>query len=169
MGYKKIILILTISIFILILSGCGTEKNKFGPYGSTHDHADFKVYVLGKSLNFNSPQYQVMDRLTHVENRDGDILHVHATRMTLGFFLQTLGIKLTPECITLDTGNKHCSDGRAELKVFVRSAVMDWEEIFYPEDYIMQDLDKILVTYGTEDEEGIKKQLDSVTDKAKIT
>ena len=78
-----------LTIFALFLIGC-TNKESFGPYGSTHSHADFKVYILGKPLNFNSPQYQVMEELTHIENNDGDILHVHATGLTLGYFLKSL-------------------------------------------------------------------------------
>ena len=168
MKNKKIILILSFVIFLFILSGCGTG-NKFGPLGSTHRHADIKVYVLGKPLDFNSPKYQVMDKLTHVENNDGDVLHVHATGITLGFFLKTLGVELTEECIKLDAGNTYCNKANAQLKVFVKSTGTDWEQILYPSDYVIQDLDKILVTYGTEDEESIKKQMESVTDKAATT
>jgi len=54
------------------------------------------------------------------------------------------------------------------LKVYVKNQA-DWEQIYDPADYIIQDLDKILVTYGSEDEEEIKQQQESVSDKAKDT
>jgi len=157
-----------IIIITLFLVGCANKDN-FGPYGSTHSHADFKVYILGKPLNFDSAKYQVMERLTHVENKDGGVLHVHATGITLGFFLKSLGLKLTDECITLDTGNQYCNLGKATLKAYVKSQNTGWVQIYDPADYVINDLDKMLVSYGSESEEDIKKQQLAVTDKSKDT
>ena len=153
-------------ILTFFLVGC-SEKTGLGPYGSTHNHIDFKVYVLGNQINFDLPQYQVMEDLTHVENNDGGVIHVHATGMTLGYFFKSLGFGLG-ECFTLDTGNQYCDLGRATLKVYVKNQA-DWEQIYDSTDYIIQDLDKILVTYGPEDKEEIRQQQDSVSDKAKDT
>jgi len=161
-----VVLILAI-ILTFFLVGC-SEKTSLGPYGSTHTHMDFKVYVLGNQVNFDLPRYQVMEDLTHVENNDGGMIHVHATGLTLGYFFKSLGFGLT-DCFILDTGNQYCDLGKATLKVYLKSAGSDWEQLSSPVDYILQDLDKILVTYGSEDEEEIKKQQESVTDKAKHT
>ena len=106
MKNKKIILFVLMAL-LLILSAC-VKKNNFGPYGSTHMHADFKVYILGNALNFNSAKYQVMEDLTHVENIDGDVLHIHATGITLGYFFKSLGFELTRDCFKMDTGNNYC-------------------------------------------------------------
>ena len=108
-----------------------------------------------------------MDQLTHVENNDGDTLHVHATGITLRFFLEKMGMKLTNECIKLDNGNKYCNLDKATLKVYVKSPNTDWEQLYYPADYLISDLDKILVSYGTESYEELKKQQENVTDKSK--
>lgn len=153
-------------VFGLILLGCDVKKNNFGPLGSTHIHADFKVYILGNPIDFSTSKYQLKDKLTHVENADGDVMHMHATGINLGYFFETVGMKMENNCITLDTGNKYCDTGNAQFRVFVKSEGLDWERLYYPADYVIQDLDKILVTYGTEDEESIKKQMESVTDKA---
>ena len=164
---KKLIYFLII-IFVLFLVGC-TSGNRIGPYGSTHSHSDFKVYILGKPLNFDSARYQVMERLTHIENNDGDVLHVHATGITLGFFLKSLGIDLNDECIKLDTGNEYCNLGKATLKAYVKSQNTGWVQIYDPAVYVINDLDKMLVSYGSESEEDIKEQQASVTDKAITT
>ena len=169
MKNKKIMWIPVILIFVLVLYGCNNNKNNFGPYGSTHMHADFKVYILGNPLNFDVAKYQVMEDLTHVENNDGDVLHVHATGITLGYFFESLGFKLTRDCLKLDAGNEYCNTGNAQLKVYLKAENGNWEQLYYPADYVIQDLDKILVTYGTETDEEIKKQMESVTDKAKVT
>ena|SRR3989338_1156072 len=151
----------------LIVYGCSNEKNSFGPLRSAHNHADIKVYILGGTIDFRLLQYQLRDDLTHFENGDGDVVHTHATGITLGYIFKTLSMELTEECIKTNMGKKYCNDDNAMLKVFVKSRNSDWESISYAADYVIQDLDKILVTYGTESEEEIKEQMESVTDKAK--
>jgi len=150
-----------------LIYGCSNEKNNFGPLGSTHQHADIKVYVLENAIDFSLPQYQLQDRLTHLEDGDGDVVHTHATGITLGYLFRTLGMKISDECLKLNTGNEYCNVGNAKLNVFAKNRNSEWEAIFYASDYIIQDMDKILVTYGTESEEEIKEQMESVTDKAK--
>ena len=165
---KRRYLIILAILVIIFIYGC-SGKNNFGPYGPTHSHSDFKVYILGKPLNFDSARYQVMERLTHVENNDGDVLHIHATGITLGFFLQSLGLNLNNECITTDTGNQYCNLGKATLKVYTKNQFSNWVQIYDPADYVINDLDKMLVSYGRESEEEIKEQQASVTDKALVT
>lgn len=164
MRNNKIILIFAF-ILLFMLVGC-KAKNNFGPLGSTHIHADFKVYILGNPIDFSLQKYQVKDELIHVEDGDGDVMHMHATGINLGYFFETLGMRIDKECITLETGNKYCNTGNAQFRVFLKSEDSGWEQLYYPADYVIQDLDKILVTYGAEDEESIKKQMESVTDKA---
>jgi hypothetical protein len=163
---RKIFLIIGI-VAILFLYGCGTPKNSFGPLGSAHIHTDIKVYVLGNPIDFSLPKYQLQDKAVHFEDGDGDVVHIHATGITLGYIFKTLRMGIDDQCLTLDTGRKHCNNGNAELKVFVKSIGTNWEQIAYPADYIIQGMDKILVNYGSEDEEGIKKLMESVTSKAK--
>ena len=77
-------------------------------------------------------------------------------------------ISIDNNCLTLDTGSKYCNNENAKLRVFVKSAGADWKQITYHADYIIQNSDKILVSYGIEDENRIKREMDSVTDKAKV-
>ena len=164
MKRKIMWLLIALGIFII---GCSNERSNFGPLRSAHNHADIKVYILGNAIDFSLPQYQLQDKLTHFENWDGDVVHTHATGITLGYIFKTLGMEISDECLKLDTGNEYCSVGNAKLNVFAKNSNSDWEAIFYAPDYVIQDVDKILVTYGTESEEGIKEQMESVTDKAK--
>jgi len=167
MQKKDMVFLILAIILTFFLVGC-SEKTSLGFYGSTHTHMDFKVYVLGNQINFDLPQYQVMEDLTHIENNDGGVIHVHATGMTLGYFFKSLGFGLTDDCFILDTGNQYCNLGKATLKFYVKNQA-DWGQIYSPADYILQDLDRILVTYGSEDEEEIQQQRESVSDKAKDT
>ncbi len=111
---------LVISIVILFLYGCGTGNN-LGELGSAHIHSDIKVYILGNPIDFSLPKYQLQDKAVHFEDRDGDVMHIHATGINLDYMFKTLGMSIDNECLTLDTGRKYCNNGNAELKVFVKS------------------------------------------------
>jgi len=76
-------------------------------------------------------------------------------------------MNIQEDCLILDNGNKYCNNPDASLKTFVKSIDSDWKEVFYPNDYLMQHLDRILVTYGAGREEAINKQIESVTDESK--
>ena len=128
-----------------------------GPAGSTHIHQDIKVYMNGKAIDFSQPKYQLRSRLVHFEGGDGNVMHTHATGMTLGYALETMGIQLT-DCLAID-GTKYCDEGNKTVKVYVNGATNSEFG-----DYLMKDLDKILVSYGSEP---VEPQLASITDLAK--
>lgn len=106
-------------------------------------------------------QYQLRSRHVHFENRDGNVVHKHATGLTAGFFLNSLGIEFDSSCLTLDTKEEFCNIGDKTLKLYVNGQMN-----FEYEDYEMKDLDKILISYGDESEQDIQKQLDSITNHA---
>ncbi len=155
--YISAFLILAVVIYgILVLSA----QPKIGPAGSTHLHADVKVYINGNPIDFSQPMYQLRSNLVHFEDRDGDVIHVHATGMTIGYTLKTLGINFSPDCISVGREN-YCNEGTSTLKLYVNGR---------PNaefgDYQIKDLDKILVSYGSENEIAVQAQLDSITNKA---
>jgi hypothetical protein len=164
MGTK---LLFAVLVFSVILYGCSSGyQGKFGPLGSVHNHADIKVYILNNPIDFYLPQYQLQDQLTHFENGDGDVVHTHATGINLGYLFETLGMELNSECFRLDTGNNYCARGNAQLNVFVKNINGDWNQVTNSETYIIQQSDKILINYGTQDEEGLNVLMDTVTDKS---
>jgi hypothetical protein len=67
------------------------------------------------------------------------------------------------DCITLENKEKFCNGGNKKLKFFVNG-----KESSEFENYVFNDLDKLLISYGSEIEEEIKNQLDSITDFAKV-
>lgn len=136
-----------------LLSGIGTLK-------STHEHADVKVYINGKAIDFSQRKYQLASRFIHFEEGIGDVVHTHATGLTIGHLFKSLGGGLSNECMTLD-GQTNCNKAKETLKFFVNgkpNAEFD--------NYAFEDLDKILVSYGSENELELKKQLDSITNLA---
>ncbi|MEK6887617.1 MAG: hypothetical protein AABX14_01600 [Candidatus Aenigmatarchaeota archaeon] len=131
-----------------------------GSVGSTHTHQDFKMYVNGQMVNFSQPKYQLRSSLVHFEDGDGNIIHTHATGMTLGYTLGTMNIGLTPECLIIDEV-KYCNNGNSKLKMYVNGQPNNESG-----SYLMKDLDKILVSYGNETD--LSGQIASVTDEAKL-
>jgi len=148
---------------------------KMGILGTQHIHADWKVYINDKALDFSGKSH--MERMRnsmsvssfiHVDSgapapeKTGDILHMHATGVPLRIFFKSVGMDFNNECITLENKEKFCNSNK-KLKFFVNG-----KESNEFENYVFNDLDKILISYGDESEEEIKNQLAEITDFAKL-
>lgn len=143
-----------------------TVNAPIGALGSIHTHADFAVYLDGEKITPLGPSYYVRNAFVHVESGpgDGNVIHMHATNVPLGFFFRSVGMSFNSNCFRLDNGKDYCSDGNKTLRMFVRHEGGEWQENRQFHTYVFQDLDKVLITYGDEAEEGLRAQMDSVTD-----
>jgi hypothetical protein len=151
---RRIVLITVLAL--LLLAAC--RKTPIGPVGSTHIHADYKVYLDGQAVDFTKREYMVKAQYVHIEGMNGDVIHVHATGVTIGDFFKTLGMKFTNECFVKD--KKYCTDEQRLLKFYVNGEPND----LYG-DYLIGDQDKMLISYGPKDED-VAGQLASITDHA---
>ena len=131
-----------------------------GALGSTHIHADVKVYINGQSIDFSQRKYQLASSFIHFEEGIGDVVHVHATGMTMGHLLKTLKSDLNNNCLVLESQN-YCNEKNKKLKFYVNSHQNNEFD-----NYVIKDLDKILVSYGSENDSEIQKQLASITNLA---
>ena len=129
-----------------------------GSVGSTHTHQDFMMYVNGQMVDFSQPKYQLRSNLVHFEESNGNVIHTHATGMTVGYMLGTLNIEMTSECLSID-GVRYCNNGNSKLKMYVNSQPSSEFG-----SYLMKDLDKILVSYGNETD--LSGQIASITNEA---
>jgi len=147
---------------------------KIGVLGSQHIHADWKIYINSEPLNFSAKSH--MERMQnnlpvssfiHVDSgapqpeKTGNILHMHAKGIPLWIFFNSIGIDFNKDCITLENKEKFCNELDRKLKFYVNGKTNNEFE-----NYVFNDLDKILISYGNEDE--IKNQLDSITEFAKL-
>jgi len=155
-GIALIILWGVWTLYVGAVSGSGV-----GAVGSTHIHMDIKVYLDGVPVNFGDQKYQLRAQQVHFESGDGDVFHVHATGVTLGYLFETLGGRLSETCISLD-GVTKCNDGTKTLKFYVNGQPNNQFGKYLP-----RSLDKLSVSYGSETSEQIQRQLATVTDKAK--
>ncbi|QQR55214.1 hypothetical protein IPG41_01475 [Candidatus Peregrinibacteria bacterium] len=163
-----------VRLFILLAILAGTA---FGLYihskpeplvGDIHTHADFKVYLNGTAYDFAQEKYMSeegspLSPFAHLHDGDGTVIHKHMSGITLGDFFESIGMKLSETCFTLDNGTTYCNDAENTLKFFVNGKL---NKKF--DQYEFGDLDRLLLTYGDETEEELQIQVQSVGDKACI-
>ena len=131
-----------------------------GALRSTHHHADVKVYINGNSIDFSQSKYQVTTSFIHFEDGLGDVIHTHATGLTIGYLFKSIKGDINPNCLVFE-GESYCNGDRKTLKFYVNGQPNNQFA-----SYVINDLDKILVSYGSENDSGIKSQLASITNLA---
>ena len=151
-------------------------NSKIGILGSQHIHADWKIYINGKPLGFSDKSHmermrsnQPVSSFIHVDSgapapeKTGDILHMHATGIPLWVFFNSIGMDFKNDCIILENKEKFCNENDKKLEFFVNGKPNNEFE-----NYVFNDLDKILIIYGNENKEQIKNQVDSITSFASL-
>ncbi|MBI3380006.1 DsbA family protein [Candidatus Gottesmanbacteria bacterium] len=136
------------------------------PTEKYHAHVDFKVYVDGKSIDFSQAKYQSkegkeLNQNIHLHDNNGNTIHLHKRGITIGEFFTSLGIQLSNSELKMDTGEDYKNNSSDTLKMFVNG-----KENTQFGDYISQDLDRILISFGPGNDKNIQDQLASVTDTA---
>ncbi len=158
---KKLLFALT-----FLLASCAETAEPI--LSDVHYHADFKVYLRGTAYDFAQEKYMSTDEnklsnFTHLHNMDGGVIHKHMSTVTLGDFFTSLSMELTNDCFTLDTGESYCDDEENKLTMWVNG-----EPNSDFENYLIQDLDRILVSYGHSTSTELEAQMASVGDNACI-
>ncbi len=133
------------------------SPSPIGAIGSAHHHIAAGIYINGEPLDLSEGKYQVQNRAAHFEDGDGNIVHKHATGVSMGFFLNTLGITFDDSCLFLDDGRQFCDNDGKTLKFYVNGA----ENELYDQ-YLLSDNDRILVSYGDENDEQINEQITNI-------
>ena len=131
-----------------------------GPLASTHIHTDLKVYINGQSIDFSQRKYQLATSFIHFEEGVGDVVHIHATGMTVGQLFKSLKGGISNDCLVLES-QSYCNENEKKLKSYVNGKTNNGFS-----NYVIHDLDKILVSYGNENDLEIQKQLSSITNLA---
>ncbi len=152
------------------------SKSTIGKLDSAHIHADWKVYINSEPLDFTGKDHMTgmksgssVSSFIHVDSgapapeKIGDILHMHAKGVFLWIFFESLGMKFNKDCLTIESGEKYCNDGTNTLKFYVNGELNSEFE-----NYVFNDLNKILISYGDETGEELQQQLNSITDFAKV-
>jgi hypothetical protein len=125
-----------------------------GKLGDEHIHASILVKIFGDKFEFSSPNYQVTTPWIHFENSDGDTIHRHSTGVELEFLFNSMKIAVDENCFVFPDGRQFCNNDDYLLKFYVNQKIV--EDI---RGHIIQENDRILITYGDEEQAAIDKQL----------
>ncbi len=166
--------IVTIIIVALFLGGAiygaywSLTTPTMGPIGSAHAHADFAIYINDKAITPLPQQFYLANNYIHANQGPGagSVLHTGATNVPLKIFFDSIEMKLTSSCFDVG-GVNYCNDGVNTLKMYVKHVNGNWENNTQFEKYVLQDLDKILISYGHDSSDVIISQQNNVTDFAK--
>ena len=131
----------------------GAPENA-GKLGDEHIHASLLVSIFGDKFDFSTPNYQVKTPWIHFENQDGDTIHRHSTGVELEFLFNSMSIGLDENCFVFPDGRQFCTNEDYSLKFYINQQLV--EDI---RKYVIQEDDRILITYGNEDQLAIDKQL----------
>jgi len=161
---KKTYLWLILVFGLITIMGCTSSQTKV----EIHEHADFKVYLNGEQYNFSQEKYmdaneEIRGEHTDLHDLNGDAIHKHSSGVTLEIFFESLKMKFNSTCFVTDNLTSYCNSGDKQIKLYVNGV----ENHLY-EKYLVKDLDRILITYGDENQDKINRQFNSVTDKACI-
>ncbi len=125
-----------------------------GVLGDEHDHISILVRIFGDKFDFTSPAFQIKSSWIHFEGQDGDTIHRHSTGVTLGYLFETLSITVNDECFIFPDGRQFCNNEDYSIKFFINH-----EQVPNIHDYIGNEDDRVLISYGNESQEEIDKQL----------
>ena len=125
-----------------------------GKLGDAHEHASLLVRIFGDKFDFSVPSYQIKSSWIHFEESDGTTIHRHSTGVELGYLFDTLNIGIDNECYRFPDGRQFCTNEDYSLKYYINHQIVD-----NISDYVFEDGDRILISFGNETPEQIEEQL----------
>ena len=128
-----------------------------GKLGDEHEHASLLVRIFGDKFDFSATTYQIKSSWIHFEESDGNTIHRHSSGVTLDYLFGTLGIGIDEDCYIFADGRQFCTNEDYSLKYFING-----DSVNDINDYVIQDDDRILISYGGETEAQITEQLNEV-------
>ena len=125
-----------------------------GKLGGEHEHASLLVRIFDDKFDFSVPSYQIKSSWIHFEESDGITIHRHATGVTLGYLFDSLNIGIDSECYSFPDGRQFCTNEDYSLKYYINH-----QPVKQISDYVFEDGDRILISFGSETPEQIEEQL----------
>jgi hypothetical protein len=125
-----------------------------GTLGDEHEHASMLVRIFGDKFDFSLPAYQIKNSWIHFEGQDGATVHRHSSGVTLGYLFETLGIAIDENCYIFPDGREFCNSDEYSIKYFINH-----QSVESINDHVLKEGDRILISYGDENQEQIDAQL----------
>ena len=121
---------------------------------SEHEHASILVVIFGDRFDFSGPSFQMQNNWIRFEAQDGTTIHRHLSDVTIGFLFATLDIWIDEDCYIFPDGRKFCTNDDFALRYYVNG-----DQVDAINDYVFDDQDRILITYGNEGSEQINEYM----------
>ena len=141
-------------VFVTMDSNVPGAPPGAGKLGSEHIHSSLLVRIFGDIFDFAVPSYQIKSSWIHFEDSDGTTIHRHATGVPLGFLFDSLNIGMDSKCFVFPDGRQFCTNEDYSLKYYINH-----KPVSSINDYIFEDGDRILISFGSETPEQIEEQL----------
>jgi hypothetical protein len=125
-----------------------------GPLGGIHIHAGLLVLIYGQQFDFTSTAYQLKSPYINFQKGNGETVHMLATNVTMGYLFESVKIGLDNKCFTFPDKRAFCTNDKYTLKFFVNH-----HQVPDLSDYVFKDQDKLLISYGNENDTQINDQL----------
>jgi len=85
---------------------------------------------------------------------DGTMLHKYSTKVPMSEFFESIKMGISNGCFITDTNQRYCDNDDHKLRFYVNE-----NEINDVMKYVMQDNDRILITYGKQNSTEISNEL----------
>ena len=125
-----------------------------GKLGDEHVHSSLLVRIFGDKFDFSVPSYQIKSSWIHFEESDGTTIHRHSTGVTLGYLFDSINIGIDNKCFVFPDGRQFCTNEDYSLKYYINH-----QPVSNISEYIFEDGDRILISFGPETPEEIEDQL----------
>ena len=159
LGLVIVLIGITSYNFLTMESGEMGAPDGAGALGNEHEHASILVKIFGDTFDFTAPTYQIKSSWIHFEESDGKTVHRHASGVTLAYLFDTLNIGLDDECYRFPDGRNFCTVQDKEGDEYSLKFYINHEKVTDIRDYVINDNDRILISYGNESQEQIDRQL----------
>ena len=135
---------------------------------SVHWHADFALYIRGERYDFNQPRFvsdeeDELSENVHIHNPRHHVVHVHREGTTWREFFGSIGFELTDQCLTTPEGERLCTSDTERLSFMLNGVRLDGLAFVD-----ITDIDRALISFGSETEAELLEQYAQVTDEACI-
>lgn len=140
----------------------------------THYHANFAVFINGERETFNKPQFYeavnicstdggitIPQQRAHMHGNINSVVHVHDDHaVTWGDFFTNLGWTVTGDLIKTDEGKLYVADDANKVNLIINGE--DFTDIEAISNRLIEDEDRLLVSYGPTDQTALTTQAKAV-------
>ncbi len=139
----------------LSITSCTVGTTGCEARGPANTHADFALFINGKQVDFNQPQYTAKSGADVGFDTGGKTVAAQKQLTTWDSFFRSVGMQLIDStvpggtiaktCLTMADGTKYCQDATNTFKFYVNGVKIDGID-----NSNIVDLDQVLISYGPE-------------------